>query len=133
MKSPGFNRPKLLPFVLSYPSTPHHQKTRTFQAMALVVPQYVYNASTPGAPTVSALSIKHIPAQNLDNGLRLSIGNVAASPAWPVAPTAQVVAGGPHDFGLYTLSQMQCVCIAVAIYPTPATPNWTQAWLAHVS
>jgi hypothetical protein len=28
---------------------------------------------------------------------------------------------------------MQCVCIAVAIYPTPATLNWTQAWLAHVS
>jgi hypothetical protein len=28
---------------------------------------------------------------------------------------------------------MQCVCIAVAIYPTPATLNWTQAWLAHIS
>jgi len=101
--------------------------------MALVVPQYVYSVSTPGAPIVSALSIKHIPAQNPDNGLHLSIGNVAAPPAWPVAPTGQVIAGGPHDLGLYTLSQMQCVCIAVAIYPTPATPNWTQAGLVHVS
>jgi hypothetical protein len=56
-----------------------------------------------------------------------------APPPWPVALTGQVVAGGPHDLGLYTLGQMQCVCIAVAIYPNPATLNWTQAWLAHVS
>jgi len=89
------------------------------------VPQYVYNASKPGAPIFSVLSIKHIPAQNPDNGLRLFIGNVASPSPWPVAPTGQVVAGGPHDLGLYTLGQMQCVCIAVAIYPTPATLNWT--------
>jgi hypothetical protein len=50
-----------------------------------------------------------------------------------VAPTGKVVASGPQDLGLYPLGQMQCVCIAVAIYPTPATLNWTQAWLAHVS
>jgi len=54
--------------------------------MALVAPQYVYDASTPGVPIVSALSIKQIPAQNPDNGLRLSIGNVAAPPNWPHSP-----------------------------------------------
>jgi hypothetical protein len=44
-----------------------------------------------------------------------------------------MVTGGPDDLGLYTVGQFQCVCIAVAIYPNPVTPNWTQAWLAHAS
>jgi hypothetical protein len=52
---------------------------------------------------------------------------------WPVARTGQMVASRPNDLCLHTLGQFQCICIAVAIYPTPATTNWTQAWLAHAS
>jgi hypothetical protein len=100
--------------------------------MALVqVPEYVYNASTAGAPIASALSIKQIPAQTSSAGLRCSIGN--APLPWPLAATANMVTGGPDDLGLYTVGQFQCVCIAVVTYPNPAIPNWTQAWLAHAS
>jgi hypothetical protein len=44
-----------------------------------------------------------------------------------------MITGGPDNLGLYTIGQFQCVFIAVAIYPNRATPNWTQAWLAHAS
>lgn len=44
-----------------------------------------------------------------------------------------MVTGSPNDLGLYTVGQFRCVCIAVAIYPNRATPNWTQVWLAHAN
>jgi hypothetical protein len=92
---------------------------------------FIYNAAAPPLiPTNLSIIQNPLPANG--PGVELNTAVNLRNANWPEVPTGQVLPAGAMP-GIFTVGQFQCMCIALAIFPNPAPPQWTQCHLAHVS